>query len=335
MDYRSAGVDIDAATRAVGKIRELARSTFRPEVLSDIGSFGGLFRLDTARYRRPVLVASTDGVGTKLKIAIAAGRNDSVGYDLVSHCINDILVQGARPLFFLDYLAMGKLDTEVAASVISGMAEACREFGLALLGGETAEMPGFYQPGDYDIAGTIVGRGRGGSDSRRLARSRRATGSSLSNPGDFIPTAIPSRGRSSSSRRASRPKATSPRSVAPSPTCFSRGTAAISESSSRSSTPRSSTRWPTSPAAASPTTSPACCPKGSACASISRALKPQPVFRYMMEKGAVPQDDMLRTFNLGVGMVLMVAAEDVDRVPGGWIIGEVVAGAGVSYEGSF
>ncbi len=269
MDYRSAGVDIDAATRAVGKIRELARSTFRPEVLSDIGSFGGLFRLDTARYRRPVLVASTDGVGTKLKIAILAGRNDSVGYDLVSHCINDILVQGARPLFFLDYLAMGKLDTEVAAAVISGMAEACREFGLALLGGETAEMPGFYQAGDYDIAGTIVGVVE---EERILDGSRvreRATGSSLSNPGGFIPTAIPSRERCSSSRRASRPKATSPRSVAPSPTSFSRGTAAISESSSRSSTPRSSTRWPTSPAAASPTTSPACCPKGSAFASIS------------------------------------------------------------------
>src|SRR3990172_10793861 len=157
MDYRSAGVDIDAATKAVAKIRELARSTFRPEVLSDIGSFGGLFRLDTARYLRPVLVASTDGVGTKLKIAILTGRHDGVGYDLVSHCINNILLQGARPLFFLDYLAMGKLDSEVALSVISGMAEACREFGLALLGGETAEMPGFYQPGDYDIAGTIVG----------------------------------------------------------------------------------------------------------------------------------------------------------------------------------
>src|SRR3972149_3093245 len=179
MDYRSAGVDIDAATETVGKSRELARSTFRPEVLSDIGSFGGLFRLDTARFRRPVLVASTDGVGTKLKIAIAAGRNDGVGYDLVSHCINDILVQGARPLFFLDYLAMGKLDSDVALSAISGMAEACRELGRALLGGETAEMPGFYQPGDYDIAGTIVGvveAGRilDGSRARKGGRRRGA-----------------------------------------------------------------------------------------------------------------------------------------------------------------
>ena len=157
MDYRSAGVDIDAAAKALQKVRESARSTYQPGTLSDIGSFGGLFRLDTDRYKRSVLVASTDGVGTKLKIAFATGRHDSVGYDLVSHCINDILVQGARPLFFLDYLAMGKLDGDVAASVVAGMAEACREFKLSLLGGETAEMPGFYSPGEYDVAGTIVG----------------------------------------------------------------------------------------------------------------------------------------------------------------------------------
>ena len=157
MDYRSAGVDIDAATKALGKVRQSARSTYQPGTLSDIGSFGGLFRLDTERYRRPVLVASTDGVGTKLKTAFATGRHDTVGYDLVSHCINDILVQGARPLFFLDYLAMGKLDGDVAAEIVEGMAEACREFKLSLLGGETAEMPGFYPPGEYDVAGTIIG----------------------------------------------------------------------------------------------------------------------------------------------------------------------------------
>lgn len=157
LDYRSAGVDIDEADRALDRIRPLVASTHRPEVLSDVGSFGGLFRLNTDGFRSPVLVASTDGVGTKLRVARDAGRHEVPGYDLVSHCINDILVQGAEPLFFLDYLAMGRLDAEVAEGVIRGVANACREFGVALLGGETAEMPGFYQGGDYDLAGTIVG----------------------------------------------------------------------------------------------------------------------------------------------------------------------------------
>ncbi len=157
LDYRTAGVDIAEADRVLDRIRPLVRSTHRPEVLSEVGHFGGLFRLDTGEFRRPVLVASTDGVGTKLRVAREAGRHQVPGYDLVSHCINDILVQGAEPLFFLDYLAMGRLDAAVAEGVVRGIAEACREFGVALLGGETAEMPGFYPGGDYDLAGTIVG----------------------------------------------------------------------------------------------------------------------------------------------------------------------------------
>lgn len=157
MDYRSAGVDIDAAQEALGPIRKLAQSTFQPGVLSDIGQFGGLFRLDVSKYPEPVLVASTDGVGTKLKVAFAAGKHDTIGYDLVAHCVNDILVQGARPLFFLDYVATGKLDPPVIVAIVEGMANGCREFGVSLLGGETAEMPGFYSSGEYDVAGTIVG----------------------------------------------------------------------------------------------------------------------------------------------------------------------------------
>src|SRR5690348_7626589 len=141
--YKEAGVDIEAGNEAVRRIRALARATFTPGVLSDIGSFGGLFCLDTAAVREPVLVASADGVGTKLKIAFLTGRHDTVGADLVNHCVNDILVQGADPLFFLDYLATGHLAPDVAAAVVSGMARACRENGCALLGGETAEMPGF------------------------------------------------------------------------------------------------------------------------------------------------------------------------------------------------
>jgi phosphoribosylformylglycinamidine cyclo-ligase len=157
MDYRSSGVDIDAGNEAVRRIRRLARSTFTSGVLSDIGSFGGLFSLSGTSFRQPVLVASADGVGTKLRVAFLANRHDTVGADLVNHCVNDIVVQGAVPLFFLDYLATGRLLPVVAEQIVSGMARACRENRCALLGGETAEMPGFYADGEYDLAGFIVG----------------------------------------------------------------------------------------------------------------------------------------------------------------------------------
>ena len=155
--YAAAGVDIDAKAAALVRARSAIRSTFTPEVLGDVGGFGGLFQPDFTGLRQPVLVASTDGVGTKLKIAIETGRHDTCGADLVNHCVNDILVQGARPLFFLDYVAMGRLEPAVLESVIEGIARGCRENGTALLGGETAEMPGMYAGGDYDVAGTIVG----------------------------------------------------------------------------------------------------------------------------------------------------------------------------------
>jgi phosphoribosylformylglycinamidine cyclo-ligase len=155
--YADAGVDIDAKAAALARAKAAIRSTFTPGVLGDVGGFGGLFRPDFSKYREPVLVASTDGVGTKLKVAIEMGRHDTCGADLVNHCVNDILVQGARPLFFLDYIAMGKVEPGVIESVIEGIARACKENGTALLGGETAEMPGFYAGGEYDVAGTIVG----------------------------------------------------------------------------------------------------------------------------------------------------------------------------------
>src|SRR4051812_19358563 len=157
MDYRQSGVDIDAGNETVRRIKSLARSTFTSGVLSDIGSFGGLFKLDRDALRGPVRVSGAGGVGTKLKVAFMAARHDPVGADLVNHCVNDILVQGARPLFFLDYLATGRLSPDVAEQVISGVARGCRENGCALIGGETAEMPGFYADGEYDIAGFIVG----------------------------------------------------------------------------------------------------------------------------------------------------------------------------------
>jgi len=155
--YKDAGVDIDASNAAKKRIRQLARNTFTPGVLSDIGSFGGMFACNFAGMKEPVLVSSTDGVGTKLKVAVMTNRHNTVGGDLVNHCINDILVQGARPLFFMDYVATGKLNPDVIVSVVEGVARACKEAGCALIGGETAEMPGFYADGEYDVAGFIVG----------------------------------------------------------------------------------------------------------------------------------------------------------------------------------
>ena len=157
IDYRRAGVDIAAGEAAVERIKGLARSTFRKEVLTDLGGFGGLFALDREAYREPVLVSGCDGVGTKLKVAFAAGKHDTIGEDCVAMCVNDILAQGAEPLFFLDYLALGKLDPERVERVVAGLARGCRLARCALLGGETAEMPGFYPPGEYDLAGFALG----------------------------------------------------------------------------------------------------------------------------------------------------------------------------------
>jgi phosphoribosylformylglycinamidine cyclo-ligase len=157
ISYKDAGVDIDAANVATSRIKQLARATFTSNVISEIGSFGGMFRADFAGMQEPVLVSSADGVGTKLRAAFMTGVHNTVGYDLVCHCVNDILVQGARPLFFLDYFATGKLSPDVLTQVIEGLARGCKENHCALIGGETAEMPGFYADGEYDIAGFIVG----------------------------------------------------------------------------------------------------------------------------------------------------------------------------------
>src|SRR5580700_3769253 len=179
--YRDAGVDIDEAGRALSSIKKLARQTFTSGVLTDIGSFGAAYQLNG--FRKPVLVSSADGVGTKLKVAFLTGRHDTVGEDLVNHCVNDIAVQGALPLFFMDYLAVGKLEAGVAAQVVSGIARGCKANGCALIGGETAEMPGMYADGEYDLAGSVVGL---------VDKSRMLTGAKV-RVGDIL-VALPSTG---------------------------------------------------------------------------------------------------------------------------------------------
>ena len=331
MDYRSAGVDIDKATKALGKVREAARSTYQPGTLSDIGSFGGLFRLDTERYKKPVLVASTDGVGTKLKIAFATGRHAGVGYDLVAHCVNDILVQGARPLFFLDYLAMGKLDGDVAASVVEGMAEACREFKLSLLGGETAEMPGFYASGEYDVAGTIIG----------VVEQGHIIDGSKAEPGDKL-WAIPSLGLHTNGYSLARKILFEQEGFEPSDHVDALGgtVADILLAKHRCYLPELEPHLDSGAIHALAHITgggltdniPRVLPEGCGVRIDLGELRPLPVFRYLMEKGNVEGREMLRAFNMGVGMVV-IASDDLG-LEESWLIGEVISGSGVAYEGA-
>lgn len=334
MDYRSAGVNIDAGNDAVKRIRGLARSTFTPGVLSDIGSFGGLFRLDTTRFHEPVLVSSADGVGTKLKVAFLAGRHDTVGVDLVNHCVNDILVQGAEPLFFLDYLSTGRLLPEVAERIVGGMATACRDNGCALLGGETAEMPGFYADGEYDLAGFIVGA---------VERTKVISGRTIA-VGDVL-VGVPSSGLHTNgyslARRIVFDQMRLTVDSLVSDLACTVGDALLEPhrsylSSVRPVLDRGDVKGMAHITGGGITENlPRILPHGTAAVVDASAWEVPPLFRWLRQAGHVPVEDMMRTFNMGIGLIMAVVPGHAEQVieqlaaRGGRdarVIGEVVAG---------
>ena len=315
IDYRDAGVDIEAGNETVRRIRSLARATFTSGVLSDIGSFGGLFALDRERYREPVLVSSADGVGTKLKVAFMTGRHGTVGGDLVNHCVNDILVQGAEPLFFLDYLATGRLSPSVAEEVVGGVARACRENGCALIGGETAEMPGFYGDGEYDIAGFIVGV---------VEKSKIVNGRGIA-PGDAL-IGLPSAGLHTNGYSLARKICFEMAGWSPDrdvPELGSTiGDALLAPHRSYLSLVRPLLDRDLVKGLAHITGGgitenlPRILPEGCA-ADIDRSAWSVPaLFRVLEERGGIDRDEMFRTFNMGIGLIVACAAADAKRVTG-------------------
>jgi phosphoribosylformylglycinamidine cyclo-ligase len=339
MDYREAGVDISAADDAKARIGPLARATFNAGVLSEIGSFGGMFRPDLARYEEPVLVASTDGVGTKVKVAIAAGVHDTIGYDLVAHCVNDILVQGATPLFFLDYVALGRMDPARVEAIVRGVARGCSEFGCPLVGGETAEMPGTYAPDDYDLAGFIVGV---------VDRRRALTGEAVRD-GDVL-LALPSAGLHTNGYSLAR-KVLFERlghtvetelpelgtTVGRALLAPHRGYLAALEPLLERGKVRALAHIT---GGGLPGNVPRVLPAGLGARIRKGSWEVPAIFGVIQRGGAVPDAEMYRTFNMGVGMVVVVAPEDLHDVEHSlerrgetsFVIGSVTPGAGVLIE---
>ncbi len=338
-NYRESGVNIDAQDEALREVRRIVRDTFTPNVMSEIGSFGGLFRASFEGIEKPVLVSSTDGVGTKLRVAQAMKIHDTVGYDLVCHCVNDILVQGARPLFFLDYYATGRLRPPVMTDVVRGMARACRENGAALIGGETAEMPGFYGDDDYDIAGFIVG----------VVDEKKVIDGKAVREGDVL-IGLPSVGLHTNGYSLARrilidQLGNDYQTVLPE----------IGKIGEALLQPHLSYLKPLLPlvdegaihALAHIT-------GGGLTDNVPRVLPDSldariklgswpvlPIFRLMYEKGGVAREEMLRVFNMGVGMVIIAGPEKVDGIARHfgrigqkfYFIGNIVKGSGrVQYD---
>jgi phosphoribosylformylglycinamidine cyclo-ligase len=311
--YRDAGVDLDAANMAKMRIREIARQTFTPAVMTDIGLFGGMFRADFSHMREPVLVSSVDGVGTKLRVAFLTGIHNTVGYDLVCHCVNDILVQGALPLFFLDYIAASRVVPETVAQIVEGLARGCREAGCALIGGETAEMPGFYAEGEYDLAGFIVGA---------VDRANIIDGSRIK-PGDIL-IGLPSVGLHTNGYSLVRKLffevagfaldtrieelgcTVAEELLKPHRSYLSalvgligsgliKGLAHITGGGLLENIPR-------------------ILPEGTAAEIRSGSWPVLPIFDLIARIGNVSKQEMYRTFNMGIGMVVVTSAEDANRV---------------------
>jgi phosphoribosylformylglycinamidine cyclo-ligase len=331
ISYRDAGVDIDTGARAVRLMKAAVQATYGPEVLAGIGAFGGLFEASALQgMNAPVLVASTDGVGTKTKIAAALGRFETIGIDLVNHCVNDILVQGARPLFFLDYIAASRLNPDMVAQVVGGLAAACQAVGCALLGGETAEMPGVYEPNEFDLVGTIIGV---------VERQQIIDGQTIV-PGDAViglaSTGLHTNGYSLARRvfegwdlRANIPELGQPLGealLAPHRTYLAevqqlgaagitiKGLAHITGGGLMDNPPR-------------------ILPPGIAVRLQRGSWPVPPIFRLIQREGNIGEEEMARTFNLGLGMLVMVPAEQVDpalRLLGdrAWRVGEIISANG-------
>lgn len=335
--YKDAGVDIDAGNAAVEQMKEHVRSTFRPEVLTDIGGFGGLFAL-SGNYKEPVLVSGTDGVGTKLKIAFMLDKHDTVGQDCVAMCVNDIVVQGAEPLFFLDYLAVGKMNPARVAEIVSGVAAGCRLSGCALIGGETAEMPGFYPEGEYDLAGftvgvversriidgqkiepgdAVIGLQSAGLHSNGFSLTRKVL---LEKTGFQLDAYVPELGRTLGEEllEPTRIYVRSILSILAKTTV--KGMAHITGGGLTENVPR-------------------CLPDGTGVTITKSSWSVPPVFSLIQRLGSVPQEDMYRTYNMGIGYVLVVAAADADKTVAllrsegetPVLLGEVVTGSDVRY----
>ena len=313
MKYADAGVDIAAADAAKQRIRHHASRTFTPGVLGGIGGFGALFAMDTQKWKEPVLVSSADGVGTKLKVAMATGVHSTVGGDLVNHCVNDILVQGAEPLFFLDYLAMGKLDPNVVEQLVEGMSRACRKAGCALIGGETAEMPGFYPPGEYDLAGFIVGA---------VERKKVLTGKNVK-PGDTL-LALPSAGLHTNGYSLARKLVFEVAKLKPDNYVAEIGNKIGAELLKPHLCYAPALRdilargWVSALAHITgggiPGNLPRVLPSGVR-AEIDLGSWPVPsIFKYLAKLGKIESDELLQSFNMGVGMILMVPPENVKAV---------------------
>ncbi len=314
LTYAEAGVDIDAGNALVKRIKPLVKTTSRPGADSDIGGFGGLFDLKAAGFTDPVLVAANDGVGTKLKIAIDTGIHDTVGIDLVAMCVNDLVVQGAEPLFFLDYFATGALDVEAAATVVGGIAEGCRIAGAALIGGETAEMPGMYAAGDYDLAGFSVGAAERGSI---LPRSDVKPGDVLlglasngvhSNGFSLVRRIVERSGLEWDAPAPFNERQTLGRALlAPTRIYVKPLLAALKESNGIKALAHIT-------GGGLPENLPRVLPDTcSAHIDLSTIMLP-PVFGWLAKTGGVEQAEMLRTFNCGVGMVIVVSEEEADKV---------------------